>query len=122
MAAEGVAAEKDHVQGQDDGAKPDAKVLVAGVAVEKPHRTVGVAGENDQKNQRDVEEVSMDVLKHERQIPFAAIGFARLADRAVERIRPEAFVVRSPIVVAGDSKQAGERQNQQRGRKWNEAR
>ena len=43
-----------------------AEVLATGVAVEEEHGPVGVVSEYDQKNERGVQEVAMDVLDHQR--------------------------------------------------------
>ena len=59
----------------------------------------------------------MDVLQHERERVFAPVTVARLTDRARRRIAPEGLVVRAAVVVAGQSKQPGNRQDQQRRRK-----
>src|SRR3954465_4269402 len=117
MAAEGIAAEQNDVEGENDRSEADAEVFVTGIPIEEPHRPIRVAGENHQKDEREIKEVAVDVLDYERKISLAAVAVAGLADGAVRRVRPEAFVVRSPIVVAGEPESGGKRQDQQRGRK-----
>ena len=107
MASQRVTAEQDDVDDEDDRAKANPEILVAGVAIEEPHRLVGVAGKDEEEYQRGVEEVPMDVLNHEWKESFAAITPAGLAHRAIGRVRPEALVVRSPIVVAGEPETGG---------------
>src|SRR5881394_1701358 len=104
MTAKRVAAEQNDVHDEDDGAEPDAEILVSGVAIEEEHRVVCIFGEDDQENERRVQEVAVDVLDHQRQESLTAITLARLADAAIRRIRPEALVVRAAIVVAGEPK------------------
>src|SRR6478609_1140007 len=113
MAPQGVAAEENDVDGENDGTEADAEVLVTGIPIEEPHRPIRVAGQNNQKDQREVEEVAVNVLDYEREVSLAAIALARLADGAVRWIGPEALVVRSPIVVAGETESGRKGQNEQ---------
>jgi len=114
VAAESIATEKNYVHHQNDGAESDTEILAAGISVEEPHCLIRVGREDNQKNQRRVEEVSMNVLNHQRQKSLAAITVTRFADSAIRRIRPEALVVRSSIVVAGESEAGRKRQDQER--------
>ena len=117
MAAQRIPAEQDDVYDEDDGAKSNAEVLPASAAVEEEHRLVRIARQNDEEDEGGVQEVAMNVLQYEWQESLAAIALARLAHSAARRIGPEALVVSSPIVVAGESKSAGKGQNEQRWRK-----
>src|SRR5205085_3675864 len=98
VTTERVTAEQHDIHDENDGAEPDAEVLMARIAIEEPHRFVSVASEDDQENERRVEEVAVDVLDHQRQESLTSIALARLANAAIRRIRPEALVVRAPIV------------------------
>src|SRR5450759_2265652 len=100
MASQRVAAEQDDVDGEYDRSEPDPEFLAACVYIEEPHRPVHIAGEDNEKGQRHVEEVAVDVLNHEWEEFFAAIARAGLAHGAVRRVGPEALVVRSPIAVS----------------------
>src|SRR5437773_2363289 len=113
MTAQRVAAEQDDVHHENDGAETNTEILAAGGAVEEEHRVVRIFGEDDQKNERRVQEVAVNVLNHQRQEALAAIALARFTDGAVRGIGPEALVVRTPIVVARESEPGGEWQNQQ---------
>src|SRR4051812_7809687 len=64
----------------------------------------------------------MNVLDDEREESLAAIALTRLTDTAVGRIGPVALVVRSPIVVAGQTKAGGKRQDEERRGERNESR
>src|ERR1700686_2329820 len=120
MASQCIAAEEDHVDDQDDRPEANPEILVARVSIEEPHRLVGVAGKDDEKDKRSVEEVLVLVLNHEREDPFAAITLPGLAHGAVRRVCPEALVIRPPIVVAREPEARGKGQDQEGRRKWNE--
>src|ERR1700693_5992673 len=96
MASQCIAAGKDHVDDKDDRPEANPEILVARVSIEEPHRLVGVAGKDDEKDQRCVEEVPVHVLNHEREESFTAITLPELAHGAVRRVCPEALVVRPP--------------------------
>src|SRR6266404_6109306 len=115
MTTECVAAEENHVGGEDECAESDSKVLRAGVWIGEPEGLPHVVREEDEKDQREGEEIAVNVLDHERKRALAAISFARLADSAVRRVRPERFVVGSAIVIARDSEAGGKWQDDQRG-------
>src|SRR5262249_29888144 len=85
-------------------------------AVRETERVDRVVGQDDDEQQRDVEEIPVDVLQDEREGPLAEIRLARLADRAVRRISPERLVVRAAVVIAGDPEAAGRPENQERRR------
>src|SRR5438105_15806719 len=75
-----------------------------------------VVAQDENKDQREIEKVSVNVLQNEREPAFAPIGFARLTDGAVGWILPERFVIRAAVVVTREAKSAGRPQDQQRGR------
>src|SRR5262249_31115964 len=86
MASEGVAAQQGHVRQQHQRADADAEAAV------KPKRLPDVVGQQEDEDQREVEEVSMDILQDQRKGALAEITRARLADRAGGRVRPKSLV------------------------------
>src|SRR2546428_12606042 len=94
VAAERVSAEEDHVRGQDQRADADAE---SG----EPHRLPDVVREDREERDGEVEEEAVHVLQYERHRALAAVGLSRLAHRAGGRVGPERFVVRAPVVIAG---------------------
>ena len=101
MTAESIAAEEEHVEAQDDRPQANAEARFAGSGISKPHAPVGIVGQEEEKADRDVEEVAMDVLDNQRQGIFAEITFPWLADSAGWRVCPEGLVVGAAVVVAG---------------------
>ena len=77
--------------------------------------------EKNDKNQREIKKIAMNILKNQRKFSLAAIIVAtaarRLADGARGRVSPESFVIRAAIVVAGKSKSGRRPENQKCGRK-----
>ena len=63
----------------------------------------------------------MEILHDQRKTSLAEIGLARLADGAGGRVGPERLIVGAAIVVTGEAKQAGDPENQQRGRERQKA-
>src|SRR5690349_2970107 len=113
VAAEGIATQKDDVRRQHERADSDPE-LSSAIRTGKPERLPDVARENDQKHERHVEEVTMDVLNDERKAAFAQVALPWLADGAVRWVGPERLVIRAAIVIAGHAKQPRERKDQQR--------
>ena len=72
----------------------------------EPHRLPHVVGEHEEEDDREIEEVAVDVLDDERERVLAEIALARLADGARRRIRPERLVVGAAIVVTGEPEAA----------------
>jgi len=101
MAAERIAGEQGDVREKNQGAHTDTEGVV------EPESFPNVVGEEDQEDERDVEKIAMDVLDDEREGTFAEIFFARLADGARRRVRPEGFVVCAAIVVTSEAESAG---------------
>src|ERR1044072_2208572 len=114
VTAERVAGEQNDVDGEDDGAKSDAELFATTVV--EPERLPHVVREEKQKQHRNVHEVAVDVLQNQWKRSLADVALSRLTHGAVRRIRPKRLVVGAAIVVAGESKQAGKRQNDQRRR------
>ena len=71
---------------------------------------------------RDVQEIAVDVLDDEREPALAEVLLARLADGASGRIRPERLVVGAAVVVAGEPEPDRSPENQRRGREVQERR
>src|SRR6266481_1457550 len=115
MAAERVRAEQAEVEREYDRADAHAECAMAG-RVGKPERIVEIVREDEQKRDRDVEEVAVNILEYQREKSLAQIRRARLAHRAVDRIRPHRLVVRAAIVVAGEPESARRPEDQKRGR------
>src|SRR5262245_29992268 len=67
MTSEGIAAEKNHVKGQHDGSDADPEGDVCRCHVSKPHRLPDIVREENQKEQREIHEVTMHVLHDERE-------------------------------------------------------
>src|SRR5262245_224529 len=106
MASERVSAEEHDVRGKHDSSDADPERLAARRRIREPHSLPNVVREEDEKEKRDVQEIAMDVLDDQREVPLAEICLARLANCARRRIEPEGFVIRAAIVVAGESEQS----------------
>ena len=116
MAAERVAAEEHGVHGEHQRADADPERHLPG-RIGEPHRLPDVVGQDEQKQDRQIQKVAVDVLEDERERLLAEILLARLADGARRRIGPERLVVGAAIVVAGEAETAGRPENQERGGK-----
>ena len=116
VAAEDVASQQHHVDAQHDGADSDAEAIV------EPERLHRVVDQKAPHNVGEPQKMAVKVLQDQRKAALAEIGFARLAYRARRRIGPERLVVRTAVVVAGEPEQAGNPEDQQRGREGQEIR
>ena len=105
MTTQRVSAEKDDVQRQHDATHADSETI------REPITLPGVVGKHEQEQQREVEEVTMNILDDERERVFSAIALARLTDRARGRVGPERLVIGTTIVVAGEAETTGRSQN-----------
>ena len=94
----------------------DAKMFCAAALV-KPHRLPRIMREKNDEQHRQIGKVAMDVLQNQREIFFAEIFFARLADGARDRVGPKPFVISAAIIIAGETKSARPPQNKKRRRK-----
>src|SRR5215204_1256101 len=101
MTAERVAREKKDVGGQDNRAQSDAE------AVRKPEAFPRIVRQKDQKNKREIQKITMNILQNQRKFSFAPVAAPRFADRARRRVCPERLVIRAAIVVTGKSESAG---------------
>ena len=122
MTPERVTGQEHDVDEQHDGADADAELLHAGGRVVEPHRQPHVVRQQEEKHDRRVHGIAVDVLEDQRERILAQVALARLTNRARRRIRPERFVVGATIVVTGEAEHTRERQDQQRRRERNEAR
>src|ERR1035437_6244913 len=92
MAAEGVARQQKDVHDQDQRADADAEMLRSR-RIGEPHGVPGVPRKDEDEPDREIEEVAVDVLEDEREVAFAKVGLARLADGAIDRGEPERFII-----------------------------
>src|SRR3990172_5236128 len=116
VASQGGPAEENDVQCQHQAPDADSKCFASGRRVEKPHALPGVVREYQDEEKGQVQEVPVDVLQDERERVLAAVGLSGLSHGAVRGIRPERFVVRAAVVIAGESKSARRPEDQERGR------
>ena len=98
---------------------PNCSAPVAGSTNQSAFQTSPV--EDREHGDRQKQHVAMEVLQDERKRVLAPVALARLPDRARRRVHPERLVVGAAVVVAGKPEEAGNRQNQQRRRKWQPA-
>src|SRR5262249_11677611 len=76
----------------------------------------------EDKDDGEVEEVTVQILDEQRELRFAPVGLARLAYGARRWIGPEGFVICAAIVIAGESESARSPQNEHRRGEGNESR
>src|ERR1700736_5136516 len=115
VTTERVTAEQDDVQSENDRTDSNTERGFA-ARIPKPERLPNVDRKDDNKNQRNIKEVAMNVLHDEREGTLSQIRRTRLTDRAGGRIGPKRFVVRAAIVITGKAKPPGRPKNEQRGR------
>src|SRR2546430_1893232 len=117
VATKSVTAEQNHVHRQHHRSETDAEGGIARRRVGKPHRFPDIMAEENQKEQRHIQKVSVNVLHDERKGSLAAIRLARLAHGAGRRVGPERFVVSAAIVVTGQPEPARRPENEECRRK-----
>jgi len=100
---------QDEIDCQHDGADANSK------PVRKPQRFPDIVRQNQQKEEREVEKVAMNVLHDQWERTLAPIAFSRLAHCACWRIRPKCLVIGAAIIIAGQPKSTRRPKNQQRG-------
>src|SRR5687768_9651542 len=87
---------------QNDVGEQDQRTDTNPESAVEPERVNRVVPENDQKNKRDVEKVTMQVLQDQWKCGLAAITMrTTLADCACRRIEKESTVVSFAVVVTG---------------------
>src|SRR5438128_10811648 len=111
MATESVTAEQDNINRKHDGADADAERTAAGHRIVEPERFPNVVTQNQNENEREIQKIAVHVLHDERERALAEIRFARLADSARGRVRPECFVIRAAIVITVQAESARRPQN-----------
>src|SRR4051812_8473352 len=87
--------------------------VTVGTCEEKSVRRV--VSQNYDKDQCEIQKVSMDVLQDQREFTLAAIFVSRFADGACYRVGPKRFVIGSAVVIASEPKSAGGPQDQESG-------
>ena len=98
---------------EHERADADAERDRARRRVGEPERLPDVVREHDQEAEREEQQVAMDVLQDQRERVLAPVALARLADRAGWRIGPERLVVGAAVVIAGESEERRDRQDEQ---------
>src|SRR5437016_10718873 len=93
MTAESVTAKKDDVDRENDCADANAEPAI------EPDRFPNVVEQDQNKNQREIKKVTMNVLHDERERSLAPVCRSWFANGAARRIRPKRFVVRAAIVI-----------------------
>src|SRR5690242_4894961 len=106
MAAEGVARQQDDIDGQNDCAHTHSELGAAGPWIDKPEGAPDIQRENYQKKQREIEEISVNILQNQRERTFTTIVFSQFANGTGRRIGPKGFIVSTAIVVARQAKAA----------------
>ena len=94
MTAQRVAAQQENIQHHDKRADADAEMFRA-ERVRENHRLHCVVAEQQDKSNRDIEKIAVNILDDERERFFTEKGFARFADGAVDRVGPERLVIRA---------------------------
>ena len=105
MTTKCIPAEENDVNREHDCAHADPESMV------EPESFPNVVTQNQDENEREIQEIAMHVLHDERKRALTEIGFARFTNRAGGRVRPESFVIRAAIVIAGQPKSARRPQN-----------
>jgi hypothetical protein len=82
----------------------------------EPERVIGVAAEDEDENEGEIEEVTVDVLQDERQETLAEIAAAGLAHGAIHRVHPERLIISAAIVVTGETEAGRDPHDQKRRR------
>ncbi len=104
MTTECITAEKKDIRRQNYRADSDAEGSCARRRVGEPKRIPDIVNEKDDKNQREVEKITMNILQNKRKLSLAAIAVTWLADGTRGRVCPERFVIRAAIVITGETK------------------
>ena len=112
MTTESVAAEKESVRGKNYCADTDAERCNIRRRVGEPKRIPDIVNEKDDKNQREVEKITMNILQNKRKLSLAAIAVTWLADGTRGRVCPERFVIRAAIIITSETKTRRSPENQ----------
>lgn len=122
VAREGVEAQQNGVQEENQGADANAKLhwpfisaSICGCEVDalisEPERLNGIFPEEHEENEGGIEEVAVDVLKNQGEPVFSGVFLPGFAHCASGGIGPEGFVVGTSIVVTGEPKERRERED-----------
>ena len=113
MTAKCVAAQQEHIQTQHDGSHTNAEISELSIAiVVKKESAKRVIRKKAQEKNREIQKVPMNVLQYQRQIVFAQVAFARLANSATWRVSPKSLVIGPAIVITRHPKSGRKRQDQ----------
>ncbi len=112
MTTERITAEKKDICRQNYRADTDAEGTNIRRRVGEPKRIPDIVNEKDDKNQREVKKITMNVLQNKRKLSLAEIMRARLADGTRGRVCPERFVIRAAIVITSETKTRRSPENQ----------
>src|ERR1043166_5939384 len=88
VATQRVTAQQDNIDQQDQRSDADSKRCHACRGILEPEGVPGVKGQDDQKSERKIQEVAVNVLQDQGQRALAAIVLARLPDGTRRRIGP----------------------------------
>ena len=117
MTAKGVAAKKNDVNGEHDCSDANSEGFATSRRIAKPQRLPNVDREDDNKNEREIKEIAMDVLHNKRKRTLAQIRRSRFAHAAGGGIGPKSLVIGASIIIAGKPESTGRPQDQECGRK-----
>src|SRR5581483_4422664 len=78
-----------------------------------PEGVQSIPAEYHEKNQGEVHEIAVQVLKQKRPVVLAPVALTRLTDGAGGWVRPEGTIICLAVVVAGEAKQAGKCQDEE---------
>src|SRR5262249_16942424 len=118
VAPQRIAAEHDDVYRQHDGTDADAERHCTRRRIGEPERLPDVRCEDEKKDDGEIHEISVNILKDQREPSLPSITLPRLTHRASRRVGPECFVIASAIVVASDAKASRRPQYKQSRREW----
>src|SRR5262245_16683046 len=110
MARQGIAAQQRRVEEQDEHPQPDPDA-----AARREDRSHGIDPEEEQRDEREIQEVAVEVLEDEREGRLEAVLLVdgRLPHRAAGRVGEVEAVVGLPVVVAGRPEAERNPQDQQ---------
>src|SRR4029453_10173505 len=98
MTTKSVTTEQDDIDREHNCPNTNSK------SIWEPERFPNVVGQNQNEDDREIEKIAMDILHDEWERTFAPVALARFTDSACRGVGPKSFVVRAPIVIAGDAK------------------
>src|SRR2546423_1136536 len=111
MTTKSVATEQHNVDCENNCADTQAESAI------EPERFPNVVTQDENKNEREIQKIAVHVLHDQRKGALTEISFARLANGAGGRIRPERLVIGASIIIAGQPEPARRPKNQKCRRK-----